>query len=117
MPESAIDLQRNVKPFIAKANIGAQQRFRHRLPGHIAVFAIFKTDSATIQISNTIGISPVAVGNESTGMRKIKDTQRLAYYLINNMIVSAVKAGSVKTRQTLILRRRNILSIVIAAQG
>lgn len=72
------------------------------MPGYIAVLAIFEADAAAIEIGYVIGVAAVSIGNESVGTWQVEDTQRLAYYLINDVVITSVKAGSVETGETLV---------------
>ena len=86
------------------------------MPGYIAVFAIFEADAAAIEIGYVIGVAAVSVGNESVGTWQVEDTQRLAYYLINDVVITSVKAGSVEAGKTLVFGGGNQFAIVHTAQ-
>ena len=86
------------------------------MPGHIAVFAIFEADAAAIEVGYVIGVAAVSVGNESVGTWQVEDTQRLAYYLINDVVITSVKAGSVEAGKTLVFGGGNQFAIVHTAQ-
>lgn len=76
------------------------------MPGYTAVFAIFEADAAAIEVGYVIGVAAVSVGNESVGTWQVEDTQRLAYYLINDVVITSVKAGSVEAGKTLVFGGR-----------
>lgn len=78
------------------------------MPGYIAVFAIFEADAAAIEVGYVIGVAAVSVGNESVGTWQVEDTQRLAYYLINDVVITSVKAGSVEAGETLVFGRKSV---------
>ncbi len=79
---------------------------RYGLPCHVAVFTIFQTDASAIQVGDAIGISTVSVGLQSGAVRKIEHTQRLPHHLINDVVVAAVEAGSIKAGKTFIFGER-----------
>ena len=74
MAESSVDLHRKIEAFVTEADVRTQNCFGHGLPCHIAVFAVFKIDTTTVQVRNTIGVSTVPVGHQSGAMRQIKNT-------------------------------------------
>ena len=83
------------------------------MPGYIAVFAIFEADAAAIEIGYVIGVAAVSIGNESVGTWQVEDTQRLAYYLVNDVVITSVKAGSVEAGKTLVFGGGNQFAMYI----
>ena len=116
MPESAVDLHRKVKPLVAKTDIGTQNRFRNRLSRHITVLAILQADPSPVQIGNSVNISAVSVRNQPRAVRQVKHPQRLAHHLVNNVVVSAMKSGTVKACKTLVFGGGKHLTVKHAAQ-
>ena len=116
MSEGSVDLQRQVETLVTETDVRSQNRFGYGLPCHIAVFTIFQTDASAIQVGDAIGISTVSVGLQSGAVRKIEHAQRLPHHLINDVVVAAVEAGSIKAGKTFIFGSGKHFAVIHTAQ-
>ena len=74
MTEGSVYLDGEVEAFVAEADVGAENCFQDGLPGYVTVFAVFKTDTATVQVGDAVGVSAVAVGFQSCAVWRVEDT-------------------------------------------
>ena len=116
MPERPVYLYRQIEILVAETDIGAYRCFGYSLPGNVAVFAVFQTDTVSVQIGYTVFISAVSVRHQPRAMRKIEHAERLPHNLVGYMIIPAMKTRAVQAGDALVFGGRNAFAIVNAAQ-
>ena len=87
------------------------------MPGDVTVAPILDIDAPiSVEIGNGITVTAVSIAHESRAMRQVKDTQGLAYDLVNNVVIAAVKARPGKRSDAGDSRSSQLRPVMRAAQ-